>query len=355
MSFPAHPIAATTHPDPQAHHQMLLQGPDLWFDSQLQMWILVHPEVILQALHHPDLRVRPVQEQVPRHLIGTPLEAFFGSLMRMNDGGFHQKLRPHVLQLLQDFSAPQVRALTRARLEKLSLPDPLWTLKLGLQVMGDLLGVPADDLDVLSEACIRLTFSLSPLANEADVDAGSLALEVLEALLQNSPHLQNPAVEARVWKNNLLGLLVQTCEATAGMLGLSLLLLKAHSELQEDVRTGKITLQDVVYRAAQQGCPVQNTRRFAACEVTLGNHTLPAGATLLLLLGTASLAPEAPLLTFGGGVHQCPGENLAVGMVTAALEALLERGIHPAQFSLLEYRHSVNTRVPGLLFKEETL
>ena len=355
MSFPAHPIAATTHPDPQTYHQTLLKGPAIWFDSTLQMWMLAHPDVVLEALHHPDLRVRPVQEMVPRHLIGTPLETFFRSLVRMNDGEAHQQVRPELIQLLHSFSAMQLKDFTHSGLGALSLNNPSWTLKLGLQVMGKLLGVPAEDLDVLSEACIRLTFSLSPLATEGDVETGSLALEVLQALLQNSPHLRDPAVDADLWKNNLLGLLVQTCEATAGLLGLSLLLLKARPELLEDVRSGKVTLQDVVSRAAQQGCPVQNTRRFAARDVTLGEHTLPAGATLLLLLGTASLHPEAPLLTFGAGRHQCPGENLAVCMVTAALETLLRKGIHPSQFALLEYRPSVNTRVPVLLFKEDKL
>ncbi|GEM46937.1 cytochrome P450 [Deinococcus cellulosilyticus] len=353
MSFPAHPIAAVTHPDPRVYHEALLKGPPVHFDSTLQVWVVTHPEAIVEALNHPDLRVRPPHEPVPTPLLGTPLEPFFRSLLRMNDGEMHQTLRPLVLELLESISEMEVQEATRSRLSGLSLQNPNWAFHLGLEGLRSLLRVPEDLLTTLSAACLSLVFSLSPLAGSDDVKEGIHALHTLEDILQRSPLAQQNTTNPRVWRSNLIGLLVQTCDATAGLLGLSLLALKKHPELQTDLRSGKMTLQDVVLQAARHGCPVQNTRRFAARDITLYGHTLPAGSALLLLLGTASVHPSAPLLTFGAGPHHCPGENLAITLVTAALQALLEQGMQPEHFSCVGYRPSINTRVPLLQYSKE--
>lgn len=55
------------------------------------------------------------------------------------------------------------------------------------------------------------------------------------------------------------------------------------------------------------------------------------------------------MFTFSAGAHLCPGEMLAVTVVTTVVEQLLKVGFEPASLSTqVTYRPSPNTRIPVL-------
>ena len=106
---------------------------------------------------------------------------------------------------------------------------------------------------------------------------------------------------------------------------------------------------------------MQNTRRFIAEATTIGGVALAAGDAVLLVLAAANRdpalnpepqrfrldRPDRRVVTFGRGVHACPGQALAVRIDAAALQALFERwpGGAPAALAWT-YRASVNARIP---------
>ncbi|MEH0982993.1 cytochrome P450 [Micromonospora sp. CPCC 205556] len=129
---------------------------------------------------------------------------------------------------------------------------------------------------------------------------------------------------------NRLGLLVQACDATAGLIGTGT---RYALLLSPSVSTAAL-LAEVL----RLDPPVRGTRRIAATATGIGGQPIPAGATVLLRFDAANrdpavfaapdrLAPGRPALTFGAGPHRCPGERHALALALGVLEVLRERGL----------------------------
>jgi cytochrome P450 len=169
------------------------------------------------------------------------------------------------------------------------------------------------------------------------------ALGGLPALRQAA---QRAGIDPRAVAANIIGLLVQACEATAALAGNTLLRLGRGTPHQD-------ALDHVVARVAQDDPPVQNTRRFLAADTRLCGHAVKAGDTVLVLLAAASCsgrADDARAWTFGHGRHACPGDRLAQALATATVAALRARGAEPVALArAFRYRPSLNARIPHFL------
>ncbi|MFG1866480.1 cytochrome P450 [Micromonospora arborensis] len=134
---------------------------------------------------------------------------------------------------------------------------------------------------------------------------------------------------------NLIGLLVQACDATAGLIGAATHhLLPPHSRLPGGAGTAEM-LAEVL----RLDPPVRATRRVTATEVRLGGRDLPAGSPVLLRFDAANRDPQvfvepaafrpgrpgAGLLTFGAGERGCPGDRHALALATGVLDVLGSR------------------------------
>ena len=154
---------------------------------------------------------------------------------------------------------------------------------------------------------------------------------------------------------NRVGLLSQAYEATAGLIGNTVVALARHPAARDAL------LSAVVREVARHDAPVQNTRRFVAEPGDVGGQPMETGDAVLVLLAAANHdagvnpAPERfevrrrerRLFTFGLGVHACPGESLACTIAEAGVRALLEAGLEPEPLlGRLHYRPSMNTRIP---------
>ncbi|MGC5019118.1 cytochrome P450 [Micromonospora sp. DT47] len=137
------------------------------------------------------------------------------------------------------------------------------------------------------------------------------------ALLAMSPPGPPEAVANRI------GLLVQACDATAGLIGAAA---RYAPTLPRSVPT-RALLAEVL----RLDPPVRGTRRLAFTATEVGGRWIPAGATLLIRFDAANRDPardrSAAPLTFGAGPHGCPGERHALALAAGVVDVL--RG-HPA-------------------------
>lgn len=331
-------LHATQHPDPYPWYGRLADDPSpLPRDDRLQLWIAVRPDVVRAALDHPHLHVRPVHEPVPTALAGTPAGDWFGRLARMNDGAdAHAAPRAALMTGLARITPDAVDA---AAVDAMAgwTDDRDWTCHVPMRAVARLLGFAPAALDAVVAWSERLAGAVGGRVDAASASAAAVSLrdalgELVDgaaadsavAAITQAPDVSRPTLLA-----NLAGLMTQTCDATAGLLGNAVVACARGADTTD--------VEALVAGVLAADPPIHHTRRFAARSLELAGQALPAGATVVVVL----VAAETP---FGAGRHGCPGEAIARRIVRAALR---ERLAHGAPWpSAWGYREVVNARIP---------
>ncbi|KMJ52864.1 hypothetical protein ACG97_11410 [Vogesella sp. EB] len=368
--FPSDPLAAVTHPDPAPYYQQLQATRPLYFDRALQLWVASSASVVEAVLAHPACRVRPTLQPLPAALRDTPLAGVFGRLIRMSDGDYHARLKPALAAALAvlpplsvDDCCAQVLATMPARLDGAALDD--WLFAAPLQIMARLLGLPPD----AGRLALMRDFvaALSPLATAADIARGSAAVTPLLAQFAALPAAASPlhaVLASRITPPaslhaNALGLLLQTWDASAGLIGNVLYRLAVDAGLREILRQQPAWLDDGIAESQRLDAAIHNTRRYLAADADIAGHTLRAGDGVLLLLAAANLDParhpqplrfewqrERQELGFGAATHRCPGSRLALSIARQFVQqCLLGAPDWPALARSHRFRASLNARI----------
>ena len=370
---PADPIAAVTHADPYPYYRDLASTLPFYFDPALKLWVAASAAAVAEVLNHADGRVRPAAQPVPPSLAGSAAGDLFGRLIRMNDGVAHAPLKAIVARQMAALDLSDTRSRARALAAALPRVDHddaheanRWMFTLPVLAIADLLGLPlerdADGHVSTRVAGFVATFAaaMSPLASPADVEAGVAAAQWLMRLAQTAGDREtadsgllvalaqaggDSNMDPATLTANAIGLMIQSCEATAGLIGNTLVYLGRTGWQGADIAAS-------VDRVARIDPPVQNTRRFMAADAMLCGQQVKAGDAVLVLLAAAAHDPSAAVddraWTFGAGRHGCPGDALARVLATCTVDALLARDIHSDRLAAgVRYRPSVNARIPS--------
>jgi len=333
MNVPADAIAAVAHPDPYPYYRTLTQHTALAWDARLRLWIAAHPALVRDVMMHPDCRVRPPHDPVPASIAG-PAGDVFGALARMRDGAPHAARRTAIERVLATWTDDKVAYQAR-RVATMLLAGGIGTaaqlnafvLAMPVCTTASLLGVADTDLRQVAGWTGQFAACLSPLATAPQVAAAHSATQALLAALHTLPVAQG-ARDGDMLRANLLGVLSQTYEATAGLLGNCIAALLRGAAPAELVTT-----------TLHADPSIHNTRRFAARDAVIGSVTVPAGQGILLILAAAGAEHG-----FGHGSHRCPGHTIARIMVAQAVDVLATTQVLPRV--AWRYQPSVNARIP---------
>ncbi|MBO2447667.1 cytochrome P450 [Actinomadura barringtoniae] len=228
-----------------------------------------------------------------------------------------------------------------------------------LKVIADLLGVPDQDRDEVTEALQHRPRSEGAVGSTGDKAMAHSPLEylydrfigyisdrrreprgdVLTGLANATfPDGSVPDVAdaARVATN----LFAAGQETTVRLLGSAARLLAERADLQNMLRSERDRIPGFVEETLRTESPIKGDFRLARVPTTVGGIDLPAGTTVMVLNGAASRDPrhfEDPgtfdparanarhHLAFGRGIHTCPGAPLARAEAVVAIERLLDR------------------------------
>jgi cytochrome P450 len=381
---PKNPIAAASHPNPYPYYDLLLDGPPLYFDPEIRMWVAAHANSVSQVFAERSCRVRPVAEPVPAALDGRPAGEIYRHLVRMTDGDRHDQPKLSLQRALSAIPETDVALRATVTAEQI-LPASLdaealtaWVYETPVAVVADLLGLPTDERSAIARDVRDFVTCLSALstpdqlenANAAALRLRSRLEDVLRSVEPNSDSLVSRIVGSAQnlgWTDktavvaNLVGLLSQTYEATAGLIGNSIVALASHPRLLDEVRSRVDGWQRLVHETSRYESPVQNTRRFVIESTTIGGIDLRPGAAILLVLAAANRDPSANseparflldranrcVFTFSRGRHACPGEAIARSIAVSAMYLLDRRLDGPALAQLAwKWKPSTNGRLP---------
>ena len=364
-------------PDPYPYYHGLLQGPALLFDSDSGCYLASRAAVIAEVLQHPAARVRPVSQPVPAALQGHRCGEVFAALLRMTDGPQQQHFKAILQRQLAGVAPETLSDLCLAVLCETQLSDLAQLnrliYQLPVQVVAQLLGMQPAAANQAAVAIADFVRCLPAQANAADISAANDATTKLLALLQDTLRdtsswsaalaAEFGAAAGQIATANLLGLLSQSYEATAGLLANSLIRCYLQPELAPANSQQALLF---VREVSRFDPPVHNTRRFLAEDAVIAGQQLRAGSTILLLLAAAGrdadhwntpdeFRPYDRLchtkgqtnLSFSIGAHQCPGRHLAEQIAATALLALWPqlRDYSKGKSLCWSYRPSVNGRL----------
>ncbi|WP_281901729.1 cytochrome P450 [Phytohabitans aurantiacus] len=218
-----------------------------------------------------------------------------------------------------------------------------------LTVISDLLGVPQADRRWLASTVDNLVAVLDPLLapavrDRADQAADRLGSYFSELIEERSEHPRGDvastlAAAARIGRlrtgeahDALLLLFAAGNETTSGLIGNAL-----HAVLRGEHRSADPAA--LIAETLRWDSPVQLTERVASRTCRIGEVTVPAGADITLVLGSANRDPQrfpAPdrfdpartdrdALSFGAGPHYCLGAALAQQLAIVLLRRFLAR------------------------------
>ncbi|MFS2036937.1 cytochrome P450 [Polaromonas sp. CT11-55] len=378
-------LAASAHRNPYPFYAALAAGPALVFDAPRKLWIASSAAGVKAVLGNPACRVRPVSEPVPSAIVGSAAGEVFGHLVRMNEGLRHDAPKLALQRFLAAVDLDRVQARTEVlalqaagegvlRREALSR----WAFEVPVMAVADLLGFGEDELPQVARWMADFVACLSPLSTPAQLAAAGNAASALlgrfAELVQAASaqpgsalaRLQQEAAQvgwhdARALLCNAVGLLSQTYEATAGLIGNSITALATQPGLLDAMAREPGQLLQMVHEVSRYDPSIHNTRRFVDQPTEVAGVSLQAGDVVLVLLAAAGRdpacnprsdeflleRPDREVPGFGHGAHQCPGQALACTVAAAAVRALLVSGhLKDAASFSWHYRPSMNARIP---------
>ncbi|WP_051795531.1 cytochrome P450 [Streptomyces sp. NRRL S-87] len=353
------PIDAVRHPDPYPYYADLVADRPFAYDGSLNAWVAADATAVRAVLAAPQLRVRPAGEPVPTGITGTAAGEVFGDLVRMTDGSLPQRLKALVVRALGRADTARAAALAAAHTREVLAAGggvPYQELMFGVpaRTVAGLLGL-TDGADAEAARLVGDFVQCIPAgASEEQYKAAALAAARLQDLLRPGLDGSREGLLAELvraarqdsWPDtapllaNAVGFLSQTYDATAGLIGNTLVALARGAVRPGTPRAAEALVREVVRHDA----PIQNTRRFAAGAFHHGGATVEPGGQVLVVLAAANRDPSVnpdphallpgrvnpTVFTFGAAAHRCPGEDLAAALAGAVVTELLAAGWDPA-------------------------
>jgi cytochrome P450 len=340
-------------------------------------WVLTSYEHATRALRDPRLSS---SERNHSALYAEWKAAHDGApLMELGDAPFlifmdppdHTRLRGLVQQAFTPKMVQRIRPDAEAITEHLLdealargstidlVPDLAFPLP--VTIIGQLLGVPAADLDEFGKWSSALARGLDPMplrspeVEAALLEAGTQLFAYVYDLIgrrRSSPgddlisamiaveEEGERLTEIELVTTTLL-LLIAGHETTMNLIGNGVLALVQHPEQLAQLRRDPSLARRAVDEMLRYDAPVQFTQRIATETIELGGVTIGRGEHLAVMIGAANHDPamfDDPdsfhiardkaqhHLSFGGGIHHCLGAALARTEGEVAITALLRRG-----------------------------
>ena len=350
-----------------AYHQLRAEDPI--HRHPLGFYVLTRYDDVAGFLRDPRFGKSGYQALFEARFGSGPNGPWLPASMLFRDPPDHTRLRALVSKAFTPSVVETLRGHVEAIVERLldrvaDLPrvDVIEALAypLPVTVISELMGVPADDNEMIKEWSRDVARALDAIALPVGPEVivrGSRATEEIagyfralaeERRRRPGSDLLSGLVEAeeagdRLSERELLAtcllLYVAGHETTVNLIGNGLLALLRHPEERRRLHADPARLPAAVEELLRYDSPVQRTGRMAAEDADIAGVPIPKGTLVLGLVGAANRDPshfaepdrldlgrdQPRHLAFGAGIHYCLGASLARLEAQVAIGALLRR------------------------------
>ncbi len=374
------PFAPETMRDPYPGYRTLFGGPKVWYSRKRGIWIIPGYDEVWQALRDEDaLSSAESQARFRVHL----------QTMNAQDPPVHTRLRRSVSRAftpraMKSWEVNINRAadelvdamVNRGRVDIVAdlakpLPNRLITMMLAIPEeerhqfleWADTINEAAFAPLTLhgmalnmrsSQAVIAMHRSLDPMIKARRATPGDDLISMLAA-----PSGEDTLSDDEVfWSASML--VGAGSETTTNLISGLFLTLAQRPEIYTRLREHPELIPAAIEEQLRLVSPVQGFYRTATRDYRVGEHTIPAGARVLLLYASANRDPlhyddpdtfdldrnPTDHLAFGGGAHYCLGTHLTRIEVGRVLTQLIPR-VEAIRLDG-DYRYLVNATMRGL-------
>jgi len=349
------PYSVDVKRDPYPYYRALRDAAPVYHNERLDFWALSRFDDVIDALHDPATYCSGQ---------GIVLEAMTRSPYPMIialDPPRHTDLRKLVSRAFgtkpTNAFEPQVRARARELIGRFSGDGsvdlvPHFSAALPLAVIGDIVGVPADE-----RAWFRrqgeILMSQQPDRPETITAARAASGELLgrftdliaERRLDPTDDLVSELIAAeedgeRLTADEIVGfcylLILAGHETTMNLISNGVITLQRHPESRAFIEADPARLTNMVEEVLRYESPVHSQARTTTRDVDLHGEVIPEGKKVLLLFASAGRDERAfpdpdrfdvtraieRHLSFGHGIHHCLGAALARLEARVAFEEL---------------------------------
>lgn len=374
------PFAPETMRDPYPGYRALLSGSKVWYSRKRGIWIIPGYDEVKQALRDNDalssaesqarFRVRlktmnatdPPEHTRLRHSVSrafTPraMKSWEFHVNRAADELVNAMIRRQRVEIVADLAKP--------------LPNRLITMMLAIpeedrqqfldwaDTINEAAFAPLTPHGIAmnmrsSQAVIAMYRHLAPMIKARRSAPGDDLISMLAAPAGEST-LSDDEV---FWTTSML--VGAGSETTTNLISGLFLTLAQRPDVYSRLRENPELIRPAIDEQLRLVSPVQGFYRTATRDYPVGEHTIPAGARVLVLYAAANRDPRhypdpddfdldrnpTDHLAFGSGAHYCLGTHLTRMEVSRVLTQLIQR-VKAIRLDG-EYRYMVNATMRGL-------
>ena len=364
------PFAPDALEDPYELYAALREGEPVYRIPESDLWMISRYADLVEAAAKPDVFSSHIsaviyagQGPTPAVLQADPDAIGAVDVLATADPPDHTQQRKLMNRTFRHDRIAELEHLVRGFIEPaldraISSGGVEWmesaAVPLPITVIANVLGMPTSDLDDLRrwgdagvdllsgvasiermmECWQEMTGFLAYLRDRlADPEPGSVTAEIANAV-------QTGGFTEREGVSLLLQLVIAGSESTASLIGSATLMLAEDGTLQKELRDTPERIPTFIEEALRLESPFRGHFRITTQETTIGGVTLPEGARVMLMWGSANRDPSAfptperidldrshpkAHVGFGSGIHFCLGAPLARMETRVVLERLLAR------------------------------
>jgi len=315
-----------------------LKEQPLCYDPNLKIWVAYSYEYCKALLMNEDAYV-PVPFIDDDGPMNDKVKLLLHKLARISNNEQHLASRGAAMRIYESIGKVAVDDVLQQLLGGIDIENEFdWVEVVGKQlpilVILKGLGFNEEDSAYITANLAMLVRVMLPGKTAEDIDELNPLVSRFYAIAEKyavTHHLATgePETDALI-TCNLIGLFIQCYDGGRGLLCNVLLSLAGYNNKRPENKKDAEFYNKLVAETIRWDPPVHNTRRIANKDICLGNETIKAGETILIVLAAANLdyrvfkdpgqfdlmrGNNDAHLTFGAGGHNCLAKYFSIGLV----------------------------------------